>query len=134
MQLLLAHIIFVDIISSIYSTYRTYKEWKDNPTITTVNTTAYPIKLIDYPAITICSQGASKDVMDVVLMRQFEDYLKSKKIKSGHASAKPSTNSTSSKQNGKSIVKRRKRSIEPNIAFTLSKEEASYRNYNFVNL
>lgn len=74
--------------------------------------------------------------MDVVLMRQFEDYLKSKKITSEQTSAKPSTNSTSSKQSGNSIVKRRKRSIEPKIAFTLSKEEASCRNFNliFVNI
>ena len=71
--------------------------------------------------------------MDVVLMRQFEDYLKSNKITSEQTSAKPSTNSTSSKQSGKSIVKRRKRSIEPKTAFTLSKEEASYKNFNFLN-
>ena len=65
--------------------------------------------MIDYPAITICSQGASKDVMDVILMRQFEDYLKSK--------------------NGVSTSKRVKRSLEPIIAYNLtkrlSKEEVS---------
>ena len=109
----------IAIISSIHSTYRTYKEWKENPTITTVNTTAYPIKLIDYPAITICSQGASKDVMDVVLLRQFEEYLKSKKITSKQTSLKPSTNSRPPKQ-GRN---RRKRSTETKIANTLSKEE-----------
>ena len=89
------------IFYSIYSTHRTYKEWKENPTITTVNTTAYPIEMIDYPAITICSQGASKDVMDVILMKQFEDYLKS--------------------QNGISTSKRVKRSLEPIIAYNLTK-------------
>ena len=57
--------------------------------------------------------------MDVVLLRQFEEYLKSKKITSKQTSLKPSTNSTSPKQGGN----RRKRSTETKIANTLSKEE-----------
>ena len=116
--------LFLIAISSIYSTIYAYKDWKDNPTITTVNTTAYPINSIEFPAITICSQGASKDVMDVVLARQFEAYLKSKGIK-----AKPPKQTGNSKsnatQNGNSILKRGKRSIEPNIADTLSQAEVS---------
>ena len=101
------------ILFSIYTTVNSYKEWKDSPTITTVNTTAYPIESIDYPAITICSQGATNDVMDEVLVRQFEEYLQ--------------TNGITSKQKkpnqGKSLHKIRKRSIEPKIVYTLSKEE-----------
>lgn len=83
--------------------------------------------MIDYPAITICSQGASKDVMDVVLLRQFEDYLKAKKITSKETSAKPNGNSTSSKPGGNSVVKRKKRSTESKVAHTLSKEQVSCR-------
>ena len=64
------------IFYSLYSTNKTYVEWQASPTITTINTTAYPIKNIEFPAITICSQGASKDVMDNVLLQQFEEYLK----------------------------------------------------------
>ena len=94
---------------SIYTTVNSYKEWKASPTITTVKTTAYPIERIDFPAITICSQGASKNIMDEVLVRQFEEYLQS--------------NGVTSKQNVKSISNRKKRSLEPNIAYTLSKEE-----------
>ena len=65
---------------SVYSTFTTYTDWQDNPTITTINTTAYPIKNVEFPAITICSQGAAKDVLDMVLLDQFEDYLNSKDI------------------------------------------------------
>ena len=57
---------------SIYSTCKTYIEWQANPTITTINTTAYPIENIEFPAITICSQGAAKNVMETVLVKQFE--------------------------------------------------------------
>ena len=99
---------------SIYTTINSYKEWKESPTITTVNTTAYPIESIDFPAITICSQGATEDIVDEVLLRQFEEYLQSNKIKSKLAT---------STQNGNSSQKRGKRSIEPRIVFTLSKEE-----------
>ena len=60
------------------------------------------------------------------MVRQFEAYLKSKGIK-----AKPpkhAGNATTVKppnQNGKTTIQRRKRSIEPNIAYTLSKPEVS---------
>ena len=103
-------------ISSIFSTVQTYKEWKDNPIMTTVNTTAYPIKNIDFPAITICSQGASKDIMDVVLLKQFEEYLKSKAIIPNLLKVDLSKNRT-------------KRSIYDgnNTALLLSKEEVYNR-------
>ena len=109
--------IFFFYISSIYSTYISYKDWKDNPIITTVNTTAYPIEDIDYPAITICSQGASNDVMDGVLFRQFENWLKSKGITPEKAKDNQSGNSTS-KTVKRSIV------LSPhNVAYKLSKQE-----------
>ena len=39
-----------------------YNEWQENPVLTTVSTTGKPIKDIEFPAITICSQGAIKEV------------------------------------------------------------------------
>ena len=72
---------------SVYSTFTTYTDWQDNPTITTINTTAYPIKNVEFPAITICSQGAAKDVLDMVLLDQVEEYLKSKDIKTKNDNA-----------------------------------------------
>ena len=102
---------------SIYSTYISYKDWKDNPIITTVNTTAYPIEDIDYPAITICSQGATEDIMDGVLLRQFEVWLKSKGITPEKAK---------DNQGGISPSKTVKRSIPlspSNVAYKLSKQE-----------
>ena len=90
---------------SSYSTYVTYEEWKQNPIITTVSTTSYPIEDVEYPAITICSQGASKSILEVVLLQQFEEYLRSKDL----------FNRT--KKN------RTKRSVEPRTFDKLSFEE-----------
>ena len=86
-----------------------YIQWKENPTITTINTTAYPIKNVEFPAITICSQGSAKDILDAAMLKQFERFLKSKgKIKpKGKQPAK------------KTSEGRRKRSVVD----TLSKEE-----------
>ena len=100
---------------SIYSTCKTYIEWQANPTITTINTTAYSIKNIEFPSITICSQGAAKDVVDTVLLKQFETYLNSRGIKASNISTNLS-NSTS---------KRQKRSATF-ISHTLSKAEVFY--------
>ena len=100
---------------SLYSTNKTYVEWQASPTITTINTIAYPIKNIEFPAITICSQGASKDVMDNVLLRQFEEYLKIRGVVAQRGGNQTITGTG----------KRKKRSI-PTIADTLSSEEVLY--------
>ena len=97
--------------TSLYSTNKTYVEWQASPTITTINTTAYPIKNIEFPAITICSQGAAKDVMDTVLLQQFEKYLRMRGIATRGGS----------KQESDSAGKRKKRNVD--IADSLSTKE-----------
>ena len=42
--------------------FQAYSEWQEHPVLTTVSTTGKPIKDIEFPAITICSQGAIKEV------------------------------------------------------------------------
>ena len=100
---------------SIRSTYLTYNEWTDTPIITTINTTAHPIKHIEFPSITICSQGLAKDVIHTVIQRQFEGYLKSKGIKAN----------TTSKTNPSGTLKRRKRSTESLVIDKLSQVEVT---------
>ena len=104
---------------SIYSTCKTYIEWQDNPTITTINTTAYSIKNIEFPSITICSQGAAKNVVDNVMLKQFEAYLNERDIKANNISENVSG----------STIKRKKRST-PLISHTLSKSEVAPINQN----
>ena len=100
---------------SLYSTNKTYVEWQASPTITTINTIAYPIKNIEFPAITICSQGAAKDVMDTVLLQQFEEYLKMRGI----------ITQGGSNQTNASDGKRKKRSVQ-SIADSLTSEEVLF--------
>ena len=69
--------IIVFLSSSIILSRKIYDQWQDAPTVTTISTTGYPIKNIEFPAITICSQGAANDLMDMAMMKQFERYLKS---------------------------------------------------------
>ena len=101
-------------LCSIHSTIQTWNEWQDNPIITTINTTAYPIQNIEFPAITICSQGTAKDLLDKVILNQFEAYLRARGITHETNSTTPDTVSTG---------KRRKRSTEKRISETLSDEK-----------
>ena len=106
---------------SLYSTNKTYVEWQASPTITTINTIAYPIKNIEFPAITICSQGAAKDVMDNVLLKQFDEYLKVSGVV-----AQKGRNQTST------AAGKRKKKIISTIADTLSSGEVLYWYINLV--
>ena len=40
-----------------YGSMKIYQDWQSNPVITSVSTTGFDIREIEYPAITICSQG-----------------------------------------------------------------------------
>ena len=104
----------LNLLCSIHSTIQTWNEWQDNPIITTINTTAYPIQNIEFPAITICSQGTAKDLLDKVILNQFEAYLRARGIKPETNATKPATVSTG---------KRRKRSTEKRISETLPDEK-----------
>ena len=41
---------------AIYMSLTAYWQWVDNPVLTTIGTTGYPIENVSFPAITICSQ------------------------------------------------------------------------------
>ena len=53
-------------------------DWQEKQVITTINTTAYPVEHVEFPAITICSQGSAKDLTDVAIYRQFQTFVESK--------------------------------------------------------
>jgi hypothetical protein len=40
-----------------------YQDWLDNPVMTTIKTSALPIKEISFPAVTICGQGMNEDIL-----------------------------------------------------------------------
>jgi hypothetical protein len=45
------------LILSIYWSYYLYADWQEKPVLTTVTTTALPVTQVDFPAVTICSEG-----------------------------------------------------------------------------
>ena len=48
--------VFSGIILATLMSVTAYFDWKNNPVLTTVATTGYPIEKIEFPAITICAQ------------------------------------------------------------------------------
>ena len=57
-----------------------YHHWQENPILTSVATTGYPIEKVPFPSITICAQGAANDVVDAALFKQFGRYLAQKNL------------------------------------------------------
>ena len=53
----------------IYWSIYLYLDWQDKPVLTTVTTTALPISQVEFPAITICSEG--KQILVLIL----QEYL-----------------------------------------------------------
>ena len=49
-------IVICGIFFAVYLSVLAHVEWKNNPVLTTVATTGFPIEKIDFPAITICAQ------------------------------------------------------------------------------
>ena len=52
---------------AIYGSMRIYRDFQSNPVITSVSTTGFDIREIEYPAITICSQGDVDEVLGKLL-------------------------------------------------------------------
>ena len=50
-----------------YVSMNIYRDWKSNQVITSVSTTGFDIREIEYPAITICSQGDVNEVLGKLL-------------------------------------------------------------------
>ena len=49
-------IVCLGVFLAIYMSVSAYVEWKNNPVLTSVATTGFPIEKVDFPAITICTQ------------------------------------------------------------------------------
>lgn len=55
-----------------------YEHWQENPVLTVLDTVTLPIEDVEFPAITICPQGSSKDIMNAALFDQFKDFVLNK--------------------------------------------------------
>ena len=52
-----------------------YVNWQENPVLTSVGTTGYPIERVRFPSITICAQGSVREIVDAALVKQFREYI-----------------------------------------------------------
>jgi len=52
-----------------------YLDWQDNPVLTSSSTTGLPIKELEFPTVSICSQGVITDILSSSLLRMFKDYM-----------------------------------------------------------
>ena len=50
-------------------------QWVDDPVVTTLSTISLPVEEIDFPAVTLCPQGSTEDIIDNVLYHQFQEWL-----------------------------------------------------------
>ena len=65
---------------TILQTTTLYIDWQNEPVITSLDTIAMPIKDIEFPAVTICPQGAISSALDAVLFKQFKEYIANKSL------------------------------------------------------
>ena len=68
------------LIFAVLSSLSAYQKWIDEPILTSVSTTAYPVQKVPFPSITICPQGAANDIVDAAIFKQFVDYLEEKNL------------------------------------------------------
>ena len=54
--------------------------WREFPLITSVSTTAFPIESLEWPSVTLCSQGRGLGATERIFNNQLENYLKKKGI------------------------------------------------------
>ena len=73
-------IVAVAVLFAVLSSLSTYNKWIEDPILTSVATTAYPVGKVQFPSITICAQGAANDIVDAAIFKQFVEYLEGKNL------------------------------------------------------
>ena len=82
-----------------YEVQSLYKNWQESPVLTVLDTVTLPIEEIDFPAITICPQGSSKDIMNAALFEQFKNFILNRTDKLTHL---------------QKVISKRKREVDEN--------------------
>ena len=73
-------VIIIAIFFAASLSIRAYTNWQDDPVLTSVGTTGFPIEKVAFPSITICAQGSAKEIVDAAFVKQFTDYLLEKNL------------------------------------------------------
>jgi hypothetical protein len=69
------------IILGTYWSICAYQDWKENPVVTTIKTSALPIREISFPAVTICGQGMNEDIVSAGTLKLKETKLMHEHLK-----------------------------------------------------
>jgi hypothetical protein len=48
----------------VFCIFQAYSDWQENPVLTTVKSTSYPVDKIEFPALTICGQGSNEVILN----------------------------------------------------------------------
>ena len=58
-----------------YQLLQICSQWLEDPVVTILKTISLPVEEIKFPAVTLCPQGSTADVMDNFFFHQFEEWL-----------------------------------------------------------
>ena len=73
-------IVILAIFFTVFQMATLYHQWQEDPVITTLDTINYPIKNIQFPAVTICPQGSLENVLESVLFKQLREYIQNRSL------------------------------------------------------
>ena len=67
--------VFVALSCTSGQLFKVLSQWFDKPVVTSLDTISLPIENIEFPAVTVCPQGSTVDLMDRFFYNQFEEWL-----------------------------------------------------------
>ena len=84
-------VVIAAMMFTILQTTTLYTDWQNEPIITNLDTIAMPIKDIEFPAVTICPQGAISSALDAVLFKQLKEYIANKSLETSQKKKRSAT-------------------------------------------
>ena len=70
-RLLWLFIVLLSMTLAIWMVNTSYTDWKDHPVITTLKTTTKPVTDLNFPAITVCADGKTLELVKKAIYKRF---------------------------------------------------------------
>ena len=83
-------VVFMMLLGAYWSVV-SYTDWQDKLVLTTVKTSAFPVKEIEFPAVTICGKGMNTDIFGAGFFKYFFKFLKQSGVPVGISPIKAAT-------------------------------------------
>ena len=68
-------VVIIALICTLVVVIQICHQWVDDPVLTTLETISLPVEQIDFPAVTLCPQGSTEDLIDNFFYQQFEEWV-----------------------------------------------------------